>query len=79
LLNAHGSIENFPASVLGEKQQLALLFKHLATLRTDAQLFQDFDELRWRGPTKEFAACAERFGDRRLLQRSVTAQQKMQS
>jgi hypothetical protein len=28
------------------------------------------DELRWRGPTPVFAACAERLGDRRLLVRS---------
>ena len=32
----------------------ALLFKKLATLRTDAPLFADVDELRWRGPTDVF-------------------------
>src|SRR2546428_7223168 len=69
LLNQHGSIEDFPAKVLGGKRERALLFKTLATLRTDARLFQDVDELRWRGPTKAFAACAERLGDARLLDR----------
>src|SRR5438094_7448777 len=39
LLNRHGQIENFPPSVLGERRDLALLFKNLATLRTDAPLF----------------------------------------
>src|SRR6059058_3031389 len=35
LLNHHGPIENFPPRVLGERRDLALLFKNLATLRTD--------------------------------------------
>ena len=60
LLNRHGAIEEFPPAVLGERRDLALLFKKLATLRTDAPLFRDVDELRWRGPTDAFAAWAER-------------------
>jgi 5'-3' exonuclease len=74
LLNKHGSIENFPATVLGDSRELALLFKRLATLRSDAPLFRDVEELRWRGPAGAFAACAERLGDYRLLQRCLTAQ-----
>jgi 5'-3' exonuclease len=73
LLNRHGIIESFPPDVLGDRRDLALLFKHLATLRTDALLFRDVDELRWRGPTKAFAACAEQLGDDRLLGRSLKA------
>lgn len=73
LLNRHGSIEDFPPALLGESRDLALLFKGLATLRTDARLFRDVDELRWRGPTREFAACAERLGDARLLERCLLA------
>jgi 5'-3' exonuclease len=73
LLNRHGTIEAFPTSVLGDKRDLALLFKDLATLRTDAPLFRDVDELRWRGPTTAFAAFAERLGDARLLGRSRKA------
>jgi len=73
LLNRHGVIENFPPAVLGESRDLALLFKNLATLRTDAPLFRDVDELRWRGPTDEFAARAERLGDARLHERSLKA------
>jgi len=73
LINRYGIIEDFPPEVLGEHRALALLFKDLATLRTDAKLFRDVDELRWRGPTSDFAAFAERFGNPRLLKRSLEA------
>ena len=59
LLNKHGIIEDFPADVLRDSRELALLFKRLATLQTDARLFREVDELRWRGPTDAFAACAD--------------------
>jgi 5'-3' exonuclease len=74
LLNQHGMIESFPPEVLRDSRGLALLFKDLATLRTDARLFQDVDELRWRGPTDAFAACAENLGAARLMERSRKAQ-----
>jgi 5'-3' exonuclease len=73
LLNQYGIIEEFPGSVLGENRELALLFKLLATLRTDAPLFSDVDELRWRGPTTEFAPYAERIGANRVLERCLKA------
>jgi 5'-3' exonuclease len=73
LLNRHGMIENFPSAVLGDNLELALLFKNLATLRTDECLFRDIDELRWRGPTIEFAAYAQQTGEARLLQRCLKA------
>src|SRR3989440_3015344 len=73
LLNQHGRIEDFPPTVLGDSRDLALLFKDLATLRTDAPLFRDVDELRWRGPTSAFAADADRLGDARLLERGLKA------
>jgi 5'-3' exonuclease len=78
LLNQHGIIEDFPAAVLGDKRELALLFKRLATLRTDALLFRDVDEIRWRGPTDAFAACVERLGEPRLLKRCLAAQKIVQ-
>jgi 5'-3' exonuclease len=78
LLNKHGIIEDFPAAVLGYQREIALLFKRLATLRTDARLFSDVDELRWRGPTEAFAACVDRLGEPRLLQRSLAAQNAVQ-
>jgi 5'-3' exonuclease len=73
LLNRHGPIESFPANVLGERRQQALLFKTLATLRTDAALFTDVEELRWRGPSSGFADFAQRMGDTRLLDRCLKA------
>jgi 5'-3' exonuclease len=74
LLNRHGMIENFPSAVLGDNRELALLFKNLATLRTDACLFRDIDELRWGGPTKGFAAYAQHMGAARLLERCLKAE-----
>ena len=74
LLNQHGIIEDFPPAVLGEgRRDEALLFKDLATLRTDARLFRDVDELRWHGPTNALAACSERLGDAHLLERGLKA------
>lgn len=73
LLNRHGAIEGFPPAVLGDHRDLALLFKDLATLRTDAPLFHGVEELRWPGPTAAFAACAERLGEARLLERCLKA------
>src|ERR1700681_4801710 len=73
LLNRHGPIEDFPPQALGERLDLALLFKKLATLRTDAPLFSDIDELQWRGPTGRFSTCAARIGDPRLLARADKA------
>ena len=71
LIRQHGAIEDFPAAVLaGERRDMALLFKRLATLRTDAALFKDVDELRWRGPTEVFAQVAKQLGDERLLARA---------
>jgi 5'-3' exonuclease len=73
LLNRHGRIEEFPLSVLGPNRDLALLFKLLATLRTDAVLFDEVEELRWRGPTNDFADYAKRIGAERVLERSRKA------
>jgi 5'-3' exonuclease len=74
LVGRYGPIENFPPEILGgERRTLALLFKDLATLRTDAPLFADVDQLRWRGPTDAFAGCATQLGDARLLTRASGA------
>jgi 5'-3' exonuclease len=69
LVLRHGPLEDFPPEVLGENRERALLFKALATLRTDAPLFADVDELRWRGPTNAFPAWAARLGDARIAAR----------
>jgi 5'-3' exonuclease len=69
MIERYGPIEQFPPEFGKEKQALALLFKQLATLRTDARLFADVDELLWRGPTDAFASVAEKIGDARLATR----------
>jgi 5'-3' exonuclease len=76
LLNQHGPIENFPAEILGEQRDLALLFKNLATLRTDAPLFETVKTLRWRGPTPAFAAWAKKMEAPGLLERAEKARNK---
>jgi len=73
ILNANGTIENFPPAILGNNSELALLFKRLATLRANAPLFSNIDELRWRGPTGAFTNCVERLREPRLLRRSMAA------
>ena len=48
------------ARTLLEERDQALLFRTLATLRTDIALFADVDELRWNGPVPAFEALAAR-------------------
>jgi 5'-3' exonuclease len=75
VLAKFGSIENIPANAgewhvnaanaaalaatLERERPNAMLFKRLATLRSDLPLFSSVDELQWRGPTPAFAALAE--------------------
>lgn len=74
LLKQHGAIEGWPLNLLTGSRDLALLFKDLATLRTDAPLFAGVDDLEWHGPREDFEAWAERVGDVRLLQRCRAVQ-----
>ena len=71
LIGKYGALEDFPATVLGERRELALLFKDLATLRTDAPLFVDVEELRWRGPNLDFADTAARLSAPHLVSRAA--------
>jgi 5'-3' exonuclease len=74
LVSRYGRLEDFPDNVLGgERRASALLFKTLATLKTDAPLFKNVDELQWRGPTPGFEAQAAETGDARLLERARKA------
>jgi 5'-3' exonuclease len=77
LITKHGPLEAFPDQVLGDNRELALLFKTLATLRTDAPLFESVEELRWSGPTPAFAGFVERVGDARLASRAENARAKV--
>ena len=72
LIAQHGHLEQFPASVLRENHERALLFKTLATLRTDAPLFEDVGELEWKGPTHAFPMIAEKIGNARIAERVHT-------
>jgi len=49
------------AATLLREHDLALLFRTLATLRTNIALFDDVDELRWNGPSPGFEAFSARF------------------
>lgn len=70
LISLHGHIEDFPVNILKDNNLTrALLFKRLATLRTDALLFKNVDELRWKGPEPSFASVAKKIGDARLATR----------
>ena len=69
LIRSHGAIEQFPDNVLGDRRELALLFKTIATLRTDAPLFDDVDELRWDGPTSAFGSLPAGIVDEALAGR----------
>ena len=73
LIGKYGALESFPLQVLGERRDLALLFKQLATLRADAVLFAEVEALRWRGPTPELGTWAEKFASPRLIERARKA------
>jgi 5'-3' exonuclease len=49
------------AQTLAAEREHALLFRRLATLRTDVAVFDTVDDLQWRGPTPAFAPIAARF------------------
>jgi len=57
------------AATLAERRQDAMLYRQLATLRTDVPLGTTLDDLRWRGPRPEFADFCREIGAPRLLDR----------
>ena len=59
-LDWHVNVANVStlSSTLRREWDNALLFRDLATLRTDLPLFDSVDTLRWSGPTPEFDAIA---------------------
>lgn len=73
LITRYGALEDFPPSALGERRDMALLFKRLATLVTDAELFENVDELEWSGPSAGFAARATRMGNGKVAARALKA------
>lgn len=61
------------AATLVRHRAEALLFRDLATLRTNIPLFNNVDQLRWNGPTPAFASLAARLDD--ALKHKLTATQ----
>ena len=79
LINRYGHIEEFPSKTLKDDNlPLALRFKDLATLRIDAPLFKDVNELRWHGATSSFRSVAEKIGDARLATRVLDLEKKLE-
>lgn len=58
------------AAALDEYRAQAMLFRELATLRTDVPVFSNVDELRWTGPRPEFEQVAAQLGAPSLAQRA---------
>jgi len=78
LINRYGRLEDFPLEILTEDNLAsALLFKNLATLRIDAPLFDDVEQLRWRGATASFPSVAEKIGDARLATRVLDLENRL--
>ncbi|HUM17074.1 MAG TPA: 5'-3' exonuclease H3TH domain-containing protein [Candidatus Nitrosotalea sp.] len=59
------------AATLAEQRERALLFRALATLRTDAPIGVDVDGLQWSGPRPELGMWAERLGTPALHERAM--------
>jgi 5'-3' exonuclease len=78
LINRHGHIEQFPPGILKDDNlERALLFKNLATLRTDAPLFDDVEQLRWNGATTSFASLAKKIEGKIDVSRLATRVRKL--
>ncbi len=78
LINRYGPLEDFPLEILKEDNlESALLFKKLATLRVDAPLFADVEQLRWRGVTASFRSMTEKIGDPRLATRVLDLEKRL--
>jgi 5'-3' exonuclease len=71
MIGKYGRLEEWPHEVLGERRELALLFKTLATLRIDENLFSNVETLRWTGPTPAFSAWCQANGGERVFARAT--------
>ena len=60
------------AATLVRERKAVLLFRTLATLRTDAPLFERAAEIAWPGPHPEFADHAERIGAPAMAERAAS-------
>jgi 5'-3' exonuclease len=60
------------AATLCEQREQAVLFRTLATLRTDIALFGNVEQLRWSGPKPEFDAISARLDAAKTEKRKAT-------
>ncbi len=78
LINRFGPLEDFPLEILKEDNRAnALLFKDLATLRIDAPLFADVEQLCWQGATASFRSLAEKIDDASLAKRVLDLEKRL--
>ncbi len=78
LINRYGRLEDFPLEIFKEENRAsALLFKKLATLRIDAPLFDDVEQLRWSGANSSFHSMAEKIGDASLAKRLLELEKRL--
>lgn len=77
LLNRYGPIESFPGNILTGQKNMAILFKKLATLRTDAVLFNDPVQLKWSGPVEGFDKFSEMIESPKLFIKAQALSEKI--
>jgi 5'-3' exonuclease len=59
---------------LSRNRELALLFRTIATLRTDIPVFDSIEGLRWKGPTPVFSGIAKRLDPEDRSKLLITSQ-----
>jgi len=57
------------AAALSEQRDLALLFRDLATLRSEAKVMADVDDIRWKGPGEGLEEMVTRLRAWRFMDR----------
>jgi 5'-3' exonuclease len=59
------------AATLRENFELALLFRRIATIETDADVLSDVDDLHWTGPERDLVELSEQIGGLGLAERAI--------
>jgi 5'-3' exonuclease len=64
------------AATLRENFELALLFRRIATVESDADVVTSVDEMEWRGPKPELVPLAEKINGLGLAERAIRLAQR---
>jgi 5'-3' exonuclease len=64
------------AATLRENLELALLFRRIATVESDADVLASVDDVEWRGPTPELVPLAEKIKGLGLAERAIKLAQR---